>query len=171
MSKNREHLATRWLIRIDMPDVMAIDEKCFLWESWNEEDWLIVLRQNNVIPLVVDYGSNNICGVLIYELHRRHIKILRLAVAPEHQGRGVGTFLIDHLILKLSPESKRQRVVIDVSERDLDVQLWLSKQGFTGKLLRRWEGDDGDGIRFEWCVPEVERIDQCHTLPHTARGL
>ena len=46
----------RWMIRRDMPEVLAIEHASFEF-PWCEEEFLRVLRQRNCIGMVAEYGE------------------------------------------------------------------------------------------------------------------
>jgi hypothetical protein len=53
---------------------------------------------------------------------------------------------VDRLIDKLS-QQKRQRIVADVPERNVDAQVFFSRCGFKGELV-------GDLVRFVYWLDE-----------------
>ena len=89
-AQTRVHI--RWMIRRDMPEVLAIEHASFEY-PWCEEEFLRVLRQRNCIGMVAEYGER-IVGFMIYELHRNKIHVLDFATHPEFRRRGVGRQMI-----------------------------------------------------------------------------
>ncbi|MDA8746115.1 ribosomal-protein-alanine N-acetyltransferase RimI, partial [Rubripirellula amarantea] len=55
----------RWMIRRDMPAVLAIENKSFEF-SWTEEDFIRCLRQRNCIGMVAE-ENDQVVGFMIYE--------------------------------------------------------------------------------------------------------
>src|SRR3954451_20269262 len=53
----------RWMIRRDMPEVLAIEHAGFEY-PWCEEECLRVLRQRNCIGMVAEYGER-VVGFMI----------------------------------------------------------------------------------------------------------
>ena len=82
MTKIRRDLQVRWLIRRDLPFVLAMDN------GTTEEEFLACLRNRNCIGQVVEDHSGTILGYMQYELCHRKLSILRLFVAPECRNRG-----------------------------------------------------------------------------------
>ena len=74
-AQTRVHI--RWMIRRDMPEVLAIEHASFEY-PWCEEEFLRVLRQRNCIGMVAEHGER-IVGFMIYELHRNKIQVLDFA--------------------------------------------------------------------------------------------
>ena len=107
-AQTRVHI--RWMIRRDMPEVLAIEHASFEY-PWCEEEFLRVLRQRNCIGMVAEYGER-IVGFMIYELHRNKIHVLDFATHPEFRRRGVGRQMIAKLVGKLSePAAESHRPV------------------------------------------------------------
>ena len=100
-AQTRVHI--RWMIRRDMPEVLAIEHASFEY-PWCEEEFLRVLRQRNCIGMVAEHGER-IVGFMIYELHRNKIHVLDFATHPEYRRRGVGR----QMLLKSFPRPGGQR--------------------------------------------------------------
>ena len=144
---------TRWLIRRDMPEVLAIDSECFA-DAWAEEDLVRVMGQKNVIGFVAE-RAETIVGFVIYEFHPDRLRIVRLAVAREYQHTGVGRGLIEMLIRKLSKQ-RRAKINLDVPESNLAAQLFLRAMGFKaiGTIRGRvWEGEDDYVFQYRLRTP------------------
>lgn len=143
-------MSMRWMIRGDMPAVLAIEQACFD-DAWPEDEFLSRLRCRNVIGQVVEF-DDTICGFVIYELNQTFLKILNIAVDPMMQGRGLGAEMVDKLTGKLN--EKRSSVQVLVRERNLDAQLFFRSMGFLATSIDRQPFDncDEDGI---WMVYRV----------------
>lgn len=144
----------RWLIRRDMVELLAIEQRSFD-VAWSEEDFLRVLRQCNCIGMVAEQGEN-VLGFMVYELHKLKLHILNFAVHPDWRHRGVGTQMIQKLISKLSSHH-RTRITLEVRETNLAAQLFFQKQEFGARrVLRQYYADTGeDAFMFEYRCPEA----------------
>jgi ribosomal-protein-alanine N-acetyltransferase len=133
---------TRWMIRRDMPDVLAIESQCFPGFAWTEGDFLRCLRQPNCIGNVAELGDE-VAGYMIFELHKNRLHLLNFAVAKAYQRKGVGTCLIARLQRKLSYE-RRNRIMLEVRETNLAAQLFFRSLGFKAIQILRdfWEDSD-----------------------------
>ena len=130
-SCNQRHI--RWLIRRDIPQILAIERICF-FEPWTEEDFVNNLRQRNIIGMVIELGEE-IVGYFIYQLGRTNLTILNMAVDPNHQRAGHGTAAIEKLKTKL--HSHRYLLHSIVRETNLSCQLFLRANDFKAvKVLR-----------------------------------
>jgi ribosomal-protein-alanine N-acetyltransferase len=119
----------RWIIRRDMPEVLAIEDKAFERHAWTEEEFAQVMRNRNVIGMVAEHGES-IVGYMIYELHRDRLHILNFAVHYEYRRQGVGRQMVQKLASKLNPSpDRRHKFVLEVRESNLDAQLFFRAMG------------------------------------------
>jgi ribosomal-protein-alanine N-acetyltransferase len=124
----------RWMIRRDMPDVLAIEREAFEF-PWSEEDFTRSLRQRTCIGMVAEY-ADSVVAFMIYELHRTRLHVLNFAVLRSHRRLGIGTQMLRRLIAKLAPE-RRSRIVLEVRETNLPAQLFFRAAGFRAVTVLR----------------------------------
>ena len=124
----------RWMIRRDMPEVLAIENRSFEF-PWSDEDFIRCLRQRNCIGMVAEHDER-VAGFMIYELHRNRLHILNFAVAAEFHRRGVGQQMVEKLIGKLSSQ-RRNRIMLEVRETNLAAQLFFRQLGFRAVSVLR----------------------------------
>ena len=129
----------RWMIRRDMPSVLAIEQNCFEF-AWTEEDFIRCLRQRNCIGMVAEM-DDQIVGFMIYELHKNRLHILNFAVHSDHRRNGVGNAMCSKLFGKLSHE-RRNRIMLEVRETNLEAQLFFKNLGFRAISVLRDFYDD-----------------------------
>lgn len=138
----------RWLIRRDMVDVLDIERACFADFPWTEEEFLLCLRQRNSIGMVAEIDFR-VVGFMVYELHKRELRVLNFAVAPDLQRQGVGTTLVNRLKDKLTLQRRNQLRLV-VRESNLAACQFFGSQGFiAGDILRKhYDDTDEDGYEF-----------------------
>lgn len=129
----------RWMIRRDMPAVLAIESQSFEF-SWNEDDFIRCLRQRNCIGMVAE-RDDQVVGFMIYELHKNRLHILNFAVSKEIRRQGIGKSMVGKLLSKLSHE-RRNRIMLEVRETNLDAQLFFQGLGFRAISVLRDFYDD-----------------------------
>ena len=138
-SKQDVRVHIRWMIRRDMPEVLAAEEESFEF-PWSEEEFLRCLRQRNCIGMVAEHDER-VVGFMIYELNKTRIHVLNFAVARDFRRLGVGRQMISKLIAKLSSQ-RRTRVTLEVRERNLPAQLFFRSSGFRAvSVLRNFYQD------------------------------
>jgi [ribosomal protein S18]-alanine N-acetyltransferase len=129
----------RWMIRRDMPEVLAIEQKSFEF-PWCENDFLRCLRQRNCIGMVAEC-DDQVVGFMIYELHKARLHVLNLAVGSRYRRLAVGAQMIEKLIGKLSSQ-RRNRILLEVRETNLAAQLFFRSSGFRAvSVLREFYED------------------------------
>lgn len=137
--KQEVRVHIRWMIRRDMPEVLAIEAASFEF-PWLEEDFIRCLRQRNCIGMVAEH-DDRVVGFMIYELNKTRIQVLNFAAAPDYRRRGVGTQMIAKLIGKLSAQ-RRTRISLEVRETNLPAQLFFRASGFRAiRVLRDFYED------------------------------
>jgi ribosomal-protein-alanine N-acetyltransferase len=140
--KTQIRVHIRWMIRRDMPEVLAIEHAGHEF-PWCEEEFLRVLRQRNCIGMVAEYGER-VVGFMIYELHKSKLQVLDFAVHPEFRRQGVGRQMVAKLAGKLSSH-RRTRIMLQVRERSLAAQLFYRVQGFRAtEVVREHFEDTGE---------------------------
>jgi ribosomal-protein-alanine N-acetyltransferase len=137
--KQEVRVHIRWMIRRDMPEVLAAELESFEF-PWSEDDFIRCLRQRNCIGMVAEH-DDRVVGFMIYELHKTRIHVLNFAVAEEYRRAGVGSQMLAKLIAKLSSQ-RRSRVILEVRETNLAAQLFFRENGFRAvSVLRSYYAD------------------------------
>jgi len=137
--KQQVRVHIRWMIRRDMPEVLAIESDSFEF-PWTEDDFINCLRQRNCIGMVAEYDER-VVGFMIYELNRTRIHVLNFAVAKAHRRRGIGSQMMAKLVGKLSSQ-RRSRITLEVRETNLPAQLFFRTNGFRAvAVLRQFYAD------------------------------
>jgi [ribosomal protein S18]-alanine N-acetyltransferase len=129
----------RWLIRRDMAEVLKIENDSFEF-AWTEEDFLSCLRQRNCIGMVAEHDQE-IVGFMVYELHKSKLNILNFAVSGDTRRQAVGAQMVHKLIDKLS-QQRRNEIILEVRESNLDAQLFFKIHGFRAVTILRNHYDD-----------------------------
>jgi ribosomal-protein-alanine N-acetyltransferase len=129
----------RWMIRRDMPEVLAIEQECFEF-PWQEDDFIRCLRQRNCIGMVAE-ASERVVGFMVYELHKHRLHVLNFAVCERFRRRAIGSQMARKLISKLSYD-RRSRIMLEVRETNLPAQLFFRSVGFRAvSVLRKFYED------------------------------
>lgn len=139
----------RWMIRGDLPNVVAIEHDCF-GNGWSEKEFLAELRQRNVIGMVVEDDDERIVGYIVYAFEADCFRVKNFAVAHDARRIGVGKLMLSRVQLKTT--QKRRRIEILVRETNLRCLLFLRSIGFRATRINRSPYDDADedGILMEF---------------------
>jgi ribosomal-protein-alanine N-acetyltransferase len=149
--KDAVRVHIRWMIRRDMPEVLAAELASFEY-AWTEDDFLRCLRQRNCIGMVAE-ADDRVVGFMIYELHKTRLHILNFAVHPHARRTGIGSQMVAKLVNKLSTH-RRQKITLAVRERNLDAQMFFRGHDFKAtRVLRHYYEDSGeDAFQMEYRV-------------------
>ena len=129
----------RWMIRRDMPEVLAIENESFEF-PWCEDDFIRCLQQRNCIGMVAEH-EDRVVGFMIYELHKTELHVLNLAVSRGVRRRRIGAQMTAKLASKLSNQ-RRTRIVLEVRETNLAAQVFFRNHGFRAVSVLRDFYDD-----------------------------
>ena len=156
----RRRLHIRWMIRRDMPAVLAIESSSFEF-PWLEDDFIRCLRQRNCIGMVAEH-EERIQGFMVYELHKTRLHILNFAVAVGLRRHGVGSQMVQKLLGKLSLQ-RRTRILLEVRETNLAAQLFFREHGFRAISILRdfYEDTTEDAYLMQYRLLPLKEL----TLP------
>lgn len=140
----------RWMIRRDLPQVMAIERRSFE-TPWTDEDFLVSLRQRNVIGMVAEDRHERVVGYVLYQIQRESLQILNIAVGKCFRRRTVGRQLIDKLKNKINGHPFRKVIAAETCERNLPAQLFFKANGFDhcSVIHGAYADNDEDAFRME----------------------
>jgi ribosomal-protein-alanine N-acetyltransferase len=146
--KTKINVHIRWMIRRDMPQILATEKSCFIY-PWVEEEFLAHLRDRNCIGMVAELGDK-IAGYMVYLNYKNHHELLKLVVNPFCWNSYVGTQMIDKIKSKLN-DHRRTGLNMVVRETNLPAQLFLQKNGFQAtEVLREFFEDSGEDGYSMW---------------------
>jgi [ribosomal protein S18]-alanine N-acetyltransferase len=162
MSELEFDVQIRWLIRRDMPEVLSIEAAAFEY-PWDEEDFLVCLRQRNCIGMIAE-REHEIIGFMVYSLHKSRINLMNIAVDPQFHRSGVGRQMIERLKDKLS-QQRRKEISTEVRERNLPAQQFFSSQGFRATRILRdhYEDTSEDAYLMSYRLGEKAAVKPTHT--------
>jgi len=129
-------LHIRWLLKKDVPVVMAIEQASFVY-PWAMHDMTRCLKEPRCFGKVAVEGDQ-VIGYMVYDLSPGRIQLLNLAVACDCRRQGVGRAMIDHLKHKLGCYNTKRTVLgATVWERNLPGQLFFRACGFRAVAIIR----------------------------------
>ena len=152
---SHSRFSIRWLIRNDMPKVMAI-EQTLDW-SWTHEDYMACLRQRNCIGMVArtwqdEFTEHDLVhGQMVYALFGDRLRILRFVVPPKKRRQGIGAAMFAKLVNKLS-QQRHDQLVFVVRETEVGGQMFLKAMGCHLTQVRRSVFGDEDGYEFVYSL-------------------
>ena len=153
ISTNRAHI--RWMIRADFPEVLAIENETepVLSFRWDESVLLHALRERNVVGMVADL-DHLIAGYMIYSLDKHSINILKFAVSPSCQRRGIGEAMAVKMERKLEP-GRRTLITTTICERRIPAICFARAMGWRATGIVKGGYGEDDGYIFEYRIDET----------------
>jgi [ribosomal protein S18]-alanine N-acetyltransferase len=165
--KQQLRVHIRWMIRRDMPEVLAIERESFEF-PWFEEDFVRCLRQRNCIGMVAEHGDR-VVAFMIYELHKSRLHILNFAVANRMRMQGIGRQMAEKLMGKLSSQH-RTTITLEVRETNLAAQLFFRSLGFRAtNVLRSYYEDSPEDAYVMQFNCQADRHEDFATPTRTNR--
>lgn len=119
MQPNNNNYYIRPLIDSDIPQILAIEQKCFE-KPWDESELKACLKQRGNFGDVATPSTRDktVLGYIIRQSKRESLSIVNLAVDPEHQKKGVATSLVNYLIPKIQTTYFYQRDSMQANVRE-----------------------------------------------------
>ncbi|MBP8130507.1 MAG: GNAT family N-acetyltransferase [Candidatus Hydrogenedentes bacterium] len=106
------------------------------------DDWIDKIRQGSTITVLANDEKHRIVGYA--SLHRdqllwtRHLGEIRVVIAPELRGIGLGKRLV-HEMFQVGRQHKLQRIVVNMRRDQMPLQVMLERLGFKAEaLLTDW---------------------------------
>lgn len=137
----------RWMIPQDLEEVLAIEGQGL--DPWTEEKFLASLRERNIIGMVAENGEE-VVGFMIYELHKGHLFIQK--IAAKDGCSSVYRELLAKVVTKLESR-RRTRAKLDVDDRHLNMHLLLKGNGWEAvRVVSSTVKGGHDNYRFIYSV-------------------
>ncbi|RMF58310.1 MAG: ribosomal-protein-alanine N-acetyltransferase [Calditrichaeota bacterium] len=125
----------------DLDTVLGIEEKVFL-EPWSRRSYMFEIYSNRYsIPVVLEVDNQIIGHAVVWRLFEE-FHIATIAIAPEHQGKGWGKFLMNAL---LGMSDAAEYAILEVRKSNHRAIRLYEKLGFkvTGVRHRYYQnGED-----------------------------
>jgi ribosomal-protein-alanine N-acetyltransferase len=133
----------------DVERVLPLERELFGADAWSAETWWGELahvgdRGAGRWYVVAEHGESVVgyAGVLV---NGSEADVMTIAVAPERQGTGLGSLLLDTL-LDTARERDATQLLLEVRADNVAAQRLYAKRGFEQIARRRGYYGDTDGI-------------------------
>jgi len=132
-----EQFYCREMTITDMPSILEIEETSFEY-PWGNKEFGRVFKTNYKTPKlqikrifgITAECKEEISGYVVYEVFRRKLQILNIAVHPKFRKLGCCTSLVNHLKSLIESYQYCKTITMEVRETNLDAQLAFRKLGF-----------------------------------------
>lgn len=142
----------RWLMRLDMSQVLTIERETFA-EAWTDEDFHLAGGEYGVVA----ERRGRVVGYAVYRFQSHEIEVLNLAVARGYRRLGIGRQLVTRLCRKLRPGG-RTRVVLLVRESNVGGQVFFRACGFRAVRVLRgiYERSSDDAYEMVYAIDSTD---------------
>lgn len=149
---NRTHV--RWYIRRDLDDYIKIEKESYPY-PWSEKDFIRCLMSSKISAFTAEYREK-VIGFLIFEMRKKYLNIINLAVHPDFQRQGVATELMKNLKTRLMNE--RNKLKAEVADYNLDAHLFFKSQEFKAvKIIPKFY-DGVDAYKFVYSCKSLQLV-------------
>jgi len=154
-----EQVQIDWITEQDLAQVTLIANAAYDLQR-APQDFFTLLKQERTVAVKltgVDRRSipglvgRELMGYMIFRIQATRYELLELAVDRPFFLIGVGTALVEHLMGKVSPVSRKREIVADVHHGSLPAQCLLRKCGWKAFNIKKnhWgEGEDAYAFRY-----------------------
>ncbi len=155
MSKNATPVVD-WMHKRDLAGVMRIEEALHAWEGWSEKQFIVSLREKNIIGMVSKI-VDTVAAYVVYELREKEFFFLKFGIANELRSTRAGHVLLEELKRKARKYKKSLQSTVWEGE-SIDTFKFFANEGFKSKLKRNFFLAENqfvpDGIEFMWELNE-----------------
>ena len=131
----------RWMNKTDIDDALLIESMSFN-DLWDNDNFKLCIKTDEVICLVAENDFDEIVGYLIYKANKGKSTILRMAVHPFHRKMGVGSLLLSKVL------TKKDQTHVVLREHNVNAQMFFKGHEFKCfKTLHKCYGDE-DGYKM-----------------------
>ncbi len=127
----------------DIPVLTALEPALFADDAWCEQTWWAELAGRPRRSYVVAEQGGVVVGYAGVDRHGEVADVMTIAVAPEAQGQGLGSLLMDWLI-DAARCGGAEHLMLEVRADNTAAQRLYSKRGFAMLTVRRRYYQPGD---------------------------
>ena len=133
----------------DLPQVIAIERRAFP-APWSLAMFVLELSKPAGICLAA-HQDGKLLGYLICSRYDVVWHVMNVAVDPVLQGHGIGTAMLEHLLVETQPAD---RFTLEVRQSNAPAIRLYERLGFRAAgLRRRYYQDNGEDALIMWRTP------------------
>jgi len=136
-------MALREMTWRDIPALAALEPELFPDDAWSEQTWWAELAGRPRRSYVIVEHGGAVVGYAGVDRGREVADVMTVAVAPVAQGQGLGTVLMDWLIVA-ARGGGAELLMLEVRADNVAAQRLYSKAGFVLLTVRRRYYQPGD---------------------------
>jgi len=136
----------------DIPVLAAIEPQLFADDAWSEQTWWAELAGRPRRSYVIGVQGDEVVGYAGLDCGGEVADVMTIAVAPEAQGRGLGTVLMHWLVVE-ARRAGAAYLMLEVRADNIAAQRLYSTTGFAKLSVRRRYYQPGDVDAFIMRLP------------------
>ncbi len=142
----------------DIPALVALETRLFPDDAWPAATWWAELAGRPRREYVVVEEDGRILGYAGLDHGGDAADVMTVGVAPEAQGHGLGTRLVEHLLARAEADGAAH-VLLEVRADNRTAQSLYTAAGFeTINVRRRYYQPGGvDALVMRWSTPARDR--------------
>lgn len=156
--KTARAIDLRPMRRGDFTRVLEIEAACFRC-PWDRDELTSVFNRTRTLSLVLEF-ERDVIAHMVVDLRRERLRVLNLAVAPEHQQNGAGSLMLDWIKGHAAGRHIREIAAL-IEEENLVAQKFFAANGFRAyQVLHGWfsGGEDAYAFAHRVRVPEFLEV-------------
>lgn len=140
-----------WMLRGDLPEVIALDELSNAWDCWTEEEYLVAIRKKTAFAMVCRLHPDTISGFAVYDLEQGAI-LLRKFEFDAVAGDLVVKIMLNEIKEKMRyMRLKTLEIVIPDNPEFITKHNFWKSLGFKSSLKKNYfSSQTQDGYAFTW---------------------
>ena len=127
----------------DIPPLAALEPVLFADDAWSEQTWWAELAGRPRRCYVIGEQGGAVVGYAGLDRGGEVADVMTIAVAPAAQGQGLGSLLIDWLVVA-ARRGGAKHLMLEVRADNVAAQRLYSKTGFAMLTVRRKYYQPGD---------------------------
>ena len=138
-----EMMTLREMTWQDIPALTALESELFADDAWSERTWWAELAGRPRRSYVVGERGGAVVGYAGVDRGGAVADVMTVAVAPAAQGQGLGTVLMDWLVVE-ARRGGAEHLMLEVRADNVAAQRLYTRAGFAKLSVRRRYYQPGD---------------------------
>jgi [ribosomal protein S18]-alanine N-acetyltransferase len=127
----------------DVPALAALERELFASDAWSQQTWWAELAGRPRRCYIVGERDGAVVGYAGVDRRGEVADVMTIAVAPDAQGQGLGSLLMDWLI-DAARRGGAEHLMLEVRADNVAAQRLYTKMGFEMLTVRRRYYQPGD---------------------------
>lgn len=143
--KNDEVIEISLATKIDLDDIVAIQEACYEGEApWGRIAVNNELRNKRTSSFIMSHQGERAVAFVGLSMRHTSLHVTNIATIPDYQKQGIATFLME-TIIAVAKQLDRPRITLEVRMSNEGAKRLYRKIGFSdGRIKRNYYQSNGE---------------------------